>query len=607
MKRILTLAVVVALVSSSAGASSIASEALSGARRASIAAQFDEIAVAKGATSPKKSCEVFVDLKKPLVKVAAGCDVEEIRFYGGGGTKLGNIVRYDDAGKETTTFKAGETYPDVYFDFEPSSVVDVRAKFVFDAAKADSSNIGLVRCPEYSRKAIEEGTAVCLKNFVCAGGEYATSETACAALPPHAARNAKTGWSCLPGYSAKTTEDGATVCKKDFACAEGEYAVNETECAVLPSHAERGPKTGWTCAEGYEPAVAEGVSDGHAPAVDSTEGGPSAGDTVCLRVPFSCASGRYAVDDSTCAPLPEHATRNEKDGFACDAQYEKKTEKNGSGGRCVKIPYACAKGEYALDVFRCAPLPVNTERLEKDGFRCRAGHVAREDLQDGCAPLAQCADYEVRTESNACEMIPEFAKKTSENFWECIPGYRRTVDGEGKDGCRAESFFDFSLALSGAIGKGLNGSMEKTGTAYEIALGGEALYGAVRGDGREFYVGPTAALVYYGNKRVSGVAYSSVRLEAGVLGAIELGVPILFVKPLISVALHSTAEYDENLWVDSEFRPVAFGGEFGVRLGDTYGNRRAIDIFVRAMQDPLEDRDVEGILNVELGARVVLF
>lgn len=606
MKRILALAVVVASVSSSAVAASIASARLDGSKSARIVAQIDEILVAKGASGPKKMCEAVVDLAKPLVKIT-GCDVEEIRFYGGGNAKLGNIVRYDDAGQETATFKAGETYPDVYFDFEPSSVVDVRAKFVFEAAKADSSNIGQVRCPEDSRKTIEDGTAVCLKNFVCAEGEYATDETTCAALPLHAARNAKTGWRCLPGYSAKTAEAGATVCKKNFDCADGEYAVSETECAALPAHAERNPKTGWTCVEGYKPSVAGGADGDSALSGDSAQAAASAGDTTCVRVPFSCASGRYAVDDSTCAPLPEHATRNEKDGFVCDAQYEKKAGKDGGGGRCAKIPYACANGEYALDVFRCAPLPDNTERLEKDGFRCKAGHVAREDLQDGCVSLAQCTDYEIRTESNTCEMIPDFAKKTSENFWECVPGYRRTENGEGKGGCRAESFFDFSLALSGAIGKGLNGSMEKTGTAYEIALGGEALYGAVRGDGREFYVGPTAALAYYGNKRVSGVAYSSVRLEVGFLGAIELGVPVLFAKPLISVALHSTAEYDKNLWVDAEFRPIAFGGEFGVRLGDSYGRRQAIDFFVRAMQDPLEDRDVEGILNVELGARVVLF
>ena len=112
----------------------------------------------------------------------------------------------------------------------------------FIKCKKKNANVFRIDHPDYEY--------ACKVQYACPKGHYAVDKTNCAILPKNAKRLVQEGFECLKGFDLYEDDD-TSYCYKPYVCPKGYYASGQMSCDVLPKNAKRLPEDGFACFDGY--------------------------------------------------------------------------------------------------------------------------------------------------------------------------------------------------------------------------------------------------------------------------------------------------------------------------------------------------------------------
>lgn len=153
--------------------------------------------------------------------------------------------------------------------------------------------------------------------------------------------------------------------------------------------------------------------------------------------PWKCAKDEYSVNEQTCLKLPQNASRNKQEGFACHKGFVAIAD------RCeAKISCETESDHYDEKTNSCWSLPLRAVWMDsvntRNDFVCNSGFFKNSqystcDLQVTCEGNEH---YDIRT--NKCWSLPRNAVWKNHvlkpNDWTCLEGYVK-IQGVDDDIC----------------------------------------------------------------------------------------------------------------------------------------------------------------------------
>ena len=508
----------------------------------------------------------------------------------------------------------------------------------------------------------DQDTIYCYKPYKCGKDEYSVNEQLCEKLPPHTKRLEEDGYVCIDGYAMVEKED-FSYCEKKVMCKKTDlYVEKENKCYALPEHAiwreNASDSTDFECDEGFKLNDDTFVCQKRVVECDS-EYVVSNDEFSCVEIPADshkedeyrwacndgfgekdgecfqraiCDSSEYYLDEFTCAMLPgnSHATNY---GWECNEGYYSNgnwcekippnahRNKYGNGwdcnygykendGRCEKLA-VCSNGQYKLTDFDCADLPEHAHEVSGYTWECDYGYVNMSD--NVCEEIPVCGENEVLNKDyNRCDKIPWHSKKYDEESWVCNENYHEEYE-DGERICKHDPFNiynNLSLELAGVIGtQVLEDNSYTNNYDYDDPVFIEDEFGLEWLFGEKFSFGPAISIARVFEKRPDELTYYSTRMNYAVVLAFGSGSVQYYGRPFISTNVATTVEYKSETRGTMDYSiPAAVGGlELGIRLGDSYTNNIAFDLYFGMMANPFKDDLVDDEYVLYFGARLIAF